>query len=82
MLADIFNKRVVVLETQEGSAYGAALLAVAGSGEYASVPEACRAAIREVESVCPDQSAAALYRTSYETFKALYPALKPLYPIM
>ena len=28
------NKRVVTLETQEGSAYGAALLALAGTGEY------------------------------------------------
>ena len=51
MLADILGKRVVTLETQEGSAYGAALLALAGTGEYASVPEVCRAAIRETESV-------------------------------
>jgi xylulokinase len=47
LLAGILNKRVVTLETQEGSAYGAALLALAGTGEYASVPEVCRAAIRE-----------------------------------
>ncbi len=38
MLADVFGKRVVVLKTQEGSAYGAALLAMTGTGEYASVP--------------------------------------------
>ena len=30
LLAGILNKRVVTLETQEGSAYGAALLALAG----------------------------------------------------
>ncbi len=82
MLADIFNKRVVVLETQEGSAYGAALIALAGTGEYASVPEVCRAAIREVESVCPRPEEAAAYARSYEVFKAAYPALKPLYPRM
>ena len=34
LLADILNKKVVTLETQEGSAYGAALLALAGTGEY------------------------------------------------
>ena len=45
LLASILNKRVVTLETQEGSAYGAALLAMVGSGEFASVPEACRATI-------------------------------------
>ena len=34
MLADVFRKRVVTLETQEGSAYGAALLALTGTGVY------------------------------------------------
>ena len=53
LLAGILNKRVVTLETQEGSAYGAALLALVGTGEYASAPEVCRAAIRETESVSP-----------------------------
>ena len=37
LFADIFNERVVTLETQEGSAYGAALLALVGTGEYSSV---------------------------------------------
>ena len=36
MLADILDKRVVTLDTQEGSAYGAALLAVTGTGAYGS----------------------------------------------
>src|ERR1041384_967591 len=37
LLASILNQRVVTLQTQEGSAYGAALLALVGSGEYGSV---------------------------------------------
>ncbi len=82
MLADIFNKRVVVLETQEGSAYGAAILALVGTGAYTSVPEACRAAIREVDSVCPRPAEAAVYARGWQTYRALYPALKPLYPKM
>jgi len=49
MLADVFGKRVAVLETQEGSAYGAALLALAGTGAYASEREVCRAAIHEID---------------------------------
>ena len=53
----------MTLETQEGSAYGAALLALAGTGAYASVPEVCRAAIRETESVAPTDSDAAFYTT-------------------
>jgi xylulokinase len=82
LLADVFNRRVVVLETQEGSAYGAALLALVGTGAYASVPEVCRAAIREVESVPPEATSAAAYAKAHELYKDLYPALKSLYPRM
>ncbi len=82
MLANIFNKRVVVLETQEGSAYGAALLALVGTGAFASVQECCRTAIHEVASVEPDAAEAKVYARGHEVFKSLYPALKPLFPRM
>ena len=82
LLADIFDKRVVVLETQEGSAYGAALLALVGTGAYSSVPEVCRVAIREVESVAPRAESAAVYRHGHVIFQSLYPALMALYPRM
>jgi xylulokinase len=82
LLADIFGKRVVVLETQEGSAYGAALLALVGTGAYSSVPEVCRAAIRELDSVNPRAESAAVYQRGHQVFQSLYPALKPLYPRM
>ena len=79
LLASIFNRRVVTLETQEGSAYGAALIALAGTGAYASVPEACRAVIRETESNAPVDADARFYDAAYRVYQALYPALKPLY---
>jgi len=79
LLADVFSRRVVVLETQEGSAYGAALLALVGTGVYGSVPEACRAAIREVESVLPRRAEAEFYARGHAVYRALYPALKGIY---
>jgi len=79
LLADILGKRVVVLETQEGSAYGAALMALVGTGAYGSVPEVCRAAIREVDAVEPRAAERDLYARGHELYQALYPALKPLY---
>jgi xylulokinase len=79
LLASILAKRVVTLETQEGSAYGAALLALAGTGEYTSVPEVCRAAIRETESVSPNAADAAFYAKAHRLYQALYPALKPIF---
>ena len=79
LLANILGKRVVTLETQEGSAYGAALLALAGTGEYAGVPEVCRAAIRETASVSPVEADAAFYQAAHRVYQSLYPALKPAY---
>ncbi|MGC8795091.1 MAG: xylulokinase, partial [Bryobacteraceae bacterium] len=79
LLADVFARRVVVLETQEGSAYGAALLALVGTGVYESVPEVCRVAIREVESLEPRPDEAAFYAHGHAVYRALYPALKDIY---
>ena len=79
ILADVFKRPVTRLETQEGSAYGAALLAMTGTGEFASVPEACAATIREAESINPRTMEAITYAKAYETYRALYPALRPIY---
>ena len=79
VLADIMNKRVVTLETQEGSAYGAALLAMVGSGAHSSVPEVCRVAIREVDSVAPRAQEAATYARGQAVYRSLYPALRPAF---
>ncbi len=82
LLADVFGKKVVTLETQEGSAFGAALLAMVGTGAYASAPEACRALIREVDAVSPRPHESQLYRRGHEVYRALYPALRPIYGLI
>jgi xylulokinase len=74
VLADVLGKRVVTLETQEGSAFGAALLAMTGTGAFGSVPEACRSVVREVSAVEPSEGP--LYRDGHAVYQGLYPALK------
>ena len=75
VLANTLHKRVVTLETQEGSAYGAALLALAGTSA-AAVPDVCRDAIRETDSVSPDAAAAESYGAAHKVYQSFYPALK------
>jgi xylulokinase len=75
MLADVFGKRVSILENQEGSAYGAALLALVATGEYSSVPEVCKAAIHEVRSLGPHADEQRAYAEGHRTYQALYPAI-------
>jgi xylulokinase len=82
ILADIFAVPVTTLETQEGSAYGVALLAMVGTGRFATVEQACRRAIREVDKTNPRPDSAAAYARRYEVFRTLYPALQPAFPVI
>ncbi|MCZ2078211.1 MAG: xylulokinase [Bryobacteraceae bacterium] len=82
ILADTFGKKVTTLETQEGSAYGAAILAAVGAGAYTSVPEACGAVIREVDSIAPRPHESQLYQRSHEVYRSLYPTLRPIYSLI
>ncbi len=82
ILADVFGARVARLETQEGSAYGAALLAMVGTHEFTSVQEACHTVVREAEFVHPRKVEAETYARAYDVYRALYPSLRPLYSRM
>jgi xylulokinase len=79
LMADVLNKRVVTLDTQEGSAHGAALLALTGTGVYGTVEECCRTAIREAAEVRPRITEADEYARRHAVYQALYPALQPVY---
>jgi xylulokinase len=80
MLADVFAKPVTTLESQEGSAYGAALLALAG--EYGSVVEMCRSVIREADRVRPQERSSSFYQRAHKTYQAIYPALRSVYQVL
>ena len=82
ILAAAFGVPIATLESQEGSAYGAALLAMVGSGRFGSVEDACREAILERNRVEPDPAWQARYESDYPVFQKLYPALKERFPEM
>ena len=46
--ADVFGQKVVTINSEEGPAYGVALLAAVGAGAFKNIEEACRATIRVV----------------------------------
>ena len=81
MLADVFGRRVATVGTQEGSAYGVALLAMVGTGVFGSVEEACRVAVRETGSLEPGEDVAA-YSRGYGVFRGLYPAVRGVYGLI
>ena len=60
----------------EGSAYGAALLAGVVSGTFANAPDAVAACVRVRETVEPNPAWARVYADGYARYRALYPAIR------
>jgi len=77
ILADVLGVELVTVNTSEGAAYGAAILAGVGFGAWLDVETACSSLIRIDKRVSPDQKRAALYERMHDQYKELYPALKP-----
>lgn len=78
--ADVYGKKVVTINAEEGPAYGVALLAAAGTGAYKDVVEACSATIRVVQSTSVNSKAKRSYNQSYPLFRDLYTSLKGDFP--
>jgi xylulokinase len=77
ILADVFNSELVTVNTTEGAAFGAALLAGVGSGHWPTVGAACDATIRVTGRVRPNEDSVLRYEDIYGIYRGLYPALKP-----
>ena len=75
IIADILNVEIVTINADEGAAFGAALLAAAGAGAFASVQQACSSCIKVVDKVLPS-SDTARYEQLYQEYRKLYPELK------
>lgn len=75
LIADVFGIPVVTVNSTDGPAYGAAVMAASGvTGR--SVPELCDAWIRIVTREEPITANSAAYEPYYETYRSLYPALQ------
>lgn len=74
--ADIYGQEVVTINAEEGPAYGAALLAAAGTGAYRDVVEACQATIRVITRTTAESDRQAKYQTTYPVYQQLYRSLK------
>lgn len=74
--ADIYNAPILRTSSDEGPAYGAALLGGVATGLYSSVEEACSRIEYREEITEPIPENVELYREYYSTYRSLYPATK------
>lgn len=82
IIANILNLKVDKIESEEGPALGAAMLAAVGCGVYGSVEEIAEKMVKVVDTIEPDPSIAAKYDEKYAQFKQIYPALKPIFDVI
>ena len=80
IFANVLNIGIDILAAEEGPGYGGAILAAVACGEYGSVGEAADKLVRVTETISPDPDIAARYETQYQRFRAIYPAVKALFP--
>ncbi len=75
ILADVLGTELVTVNSEEGAAYGAALLAATGAGVFSDVESACKSTISITGRTTPgpDQE---VYSRNYPHYRDLYPALK------
>jgi xylulokinase len=76
ILANVFESELVTVNTTEGAAFGAALLAGVGAGNWVDVNSACESVIRVTGSTMPEPNQIPVYRQTYSIYRDLYPALK------
>src|SRR5256884_7577594 len=78
IIADVLGVELVTTNATEGPAFGAALLAGVAAGIYPSVQQACEATVQVLDATAPHVESERIYKQAYETYRALYPALKPI----
>lgn len=79
ILANVLNIRLDIPQTEEGPGYGAAMLAMVGTGEYKTVEDCANALTAVRETILPDPEIAANYEKQYQKFRKIYPAMKGLF---
>jgi xylulokinase len=76
MLADLYGCPVSGMQSDEGAALGAALLASVGAGIFTNVQEACAAVVKRGKTLTPDAEAGKSYAPYFELYKKLYLDMK------
>ncbi len=80
LLADVLQRPIVLAGQDEATCLGAAMLAAAGAGLHGSIEQASAAMSALGRRFEPDAEAPATLDPLYEGYRAVYPALAPVFP--
>lgn len=76
IFADVLNLPIRIPKTEQGPAYGAAILAMVGCGAYASVEDAAKRVTGEKQVILPSEDSVSRLEEKYRRFAKFYPAIK------
>lgn len=79
VFANILGIPLDMVKTEQGPGYGAAILAMVGTGLYPSVQAACDDLVEIASTIEPDPEITARYNEAYKKYREIYPALKPVF---
>lgn len=78
ILADVLRAEIATVDTTEGAAYGAGLLAAVGAGWFSSVESAAAALVTATPVASPGADVVR-YVDAHDRYMELYPALAPTF---
>ncbi|MFW6010234.1 MAG: xylulokinase, partial [Actinomycetota bacterium] len=78
ILADVLDTEIVTVNTSEGAAFGASLLAAVGAGWFATAGDAVAATVRTQPAAEPGPDRE-VYLEGHRRYQGLYPALAPTF---
>ncbi len=82
ILSNVLNIDLKIPNSEEGPAFGVAILSMVANGEYSSIGECIDKLVSYGRRICADEELAEAYSEKYKKYKAIYPAVKNLYKII
>lgn len=76
IFADVMDQSACTINAEQGPAYGVALLAAVGTGQYKNIEEACKATIEVVKKTPPKKSAVRTYNKLFPIYQMIYHNMK------
>lgn len=78
-LANILNIELLSISHEEGSAYGAAMLAAVGSGVWTTVKEVSKKLVKPSVDLKPEDELVRRYERMYKRYASIYPLIRDFY---
>lgn len=79
IFANVLGIPLDIVKTEQGPAYGGAILSMVACGEYDSVSSAVDSLVEITDTVYPDKHLVQLYNERYKQFNKIYPSVKKLF---